>query len=97
MKFSQEPVITAASIAGLVSAIMILLVTFGINITVEQQVAILAVIAAGAPIAAAIWARNKVTPLVNPTDEDGEPLTRTDNTPSLPAQRAAGIEGQLNR
>lgn len=39
-----------------------------------------------------IWAARKTTPLSNPTDEDGVPLTRPDNSPAIGEIRAAQTE-----
>lgn len=93
---SNEPVLSAGAIAGAISAILVALVSLGvIDLTPEQQAAILAAVVAVLPIAMALWARMQVTPLVDPTDEDGEALTRYDGMPSLRAQR--DIDVVINR
>lgn len=92
----QEPVITANAIAGAVGAVLVMLVSLGvIDLSPEQQAAILAAVVAVLPILAALWARLKVTPLVNARDVDGEALTRFDGTPALPEQ--ARIEKEFYR
>jgi len=84
---NEEPVLSAAAIAGAVGAVLAALVSLGvIDLTAEQQAAILAAIVAVTPIAAALWARAQVTPLANPRDVDGEPLSRPGDTLPLAAQ-----------
>lgn len=93
---SNEPVLSAATIAGAISAILVALVSLGvIDLTPEQQAAILAAVVAVLPIAMALWARMQVTPLANARDEDGEALTRYDGTPALREQAKMGVE--INR
>lgn len=58
----KEPVITVASLTALVAATLGLLVSFGIDVSKDQQNAILAVVAVVAPLAVAAFARSKVTP-----------------------------------
>lgn len=62
MILSSEPVVTAGAIAGLVGALLVLLVAFGVPLDETQRNAILAVVIAAVPIVAAVWARSKVTP-----------------------------------
>lgn len=57
----HEPVITTASITAAVSALIALLVAFGIDLTEEQTTAILGVVAVAAPLVVII-ARRYVTP-----------------------------------
>lgn len=84
---NEEPVLSAAAIAGAVGAVLAALVSLGvIDLTAEQQAAILAAIVAVTPIVAALWARAQVTPLANPRDVDGEPLSRSGDTLPLAAQ-----------
>lgn len=59
---SDEPVVTAGAVAGIVGALLVLAVSFGMKITDDQQKAILAVVTLVAPIIAAWIARSKVTP-----------------------------------
>lgn len=60
---NREPVITAASIAAVVTAIAALLKSFGVPISDEQAAAIVAVVGVVAPLVAAVIARGKVTPV----------------------------------
>lgn len=83
---SDEPVLSANTLVALVSAVLVLAISFGMPMTEEQRAAILGVVVIVAPIAAALWARSQVTPLADPRDIDGAELTRPDNTPALPAQ-----------
>lgn len=58
----KEPVVTVASITAGVTAILALLVAFGLPLTGDQQTAILAVVAVVAPPVVALIARRLVTP-----------------------------------
>lgn len=63
MKLSQsEPVITVGSIGAIAAAVLALIVAFGVDLTDEQQTAILGVVAVAAPIIVAIVTRRLVTP-----------------------------------
>lgn len=59
----REPVLTVASITALVSAIVALLVAFGLDLTGDQEKAILGVAAIVAPILVGLFSRPKVTPV----------------------------------
>ncbi len=79
----NEPVIVAGSIAGIVSAVIIMLVSFGlIEWTPTQQQDFLTVIVLVAPIITAFFARSQVTPVKDPQIKTytGEivPLVRAD-------------------
>lgn len=58
----NEPLITVASVTAVITAVVGLLVAFGVPLTDEQQTAILAVVAAVAPLAVGLVARQLVTP-----------------------------------
>lgn len=58
----REPLITAATITALVSALVGLVVQFGVELTDGQQKAIFAVAAILAPLIVGFIARRKVTP-----------------------------------
>ena len=57
-----EPLVTLASITAGATALLGLLVAFGVPLTEEQQVAVLAVVAVAAPFVVALAGRGKVTP-----------------------------------
>lgn len=59
----NEPVLTAAAVTPVAVAILGLLVAFGAPISDEQQTAILAVVGVVVPLASALYARSKVTPV----------------------------------
>lgn len=59
----NEPVITVASITALVAALIALLIAFGVNLSDQQQAAIMGVVAVVGPLVAAFIARRKVTPV----------------------------------
>jgi len=59
----HEPAISIGAISAAVAAVLTLLVAFGIDVTEEQQTAILGVVAAVGPIVAGLLIRRKVTPV----------------------------------
>lgn len=82
---ANYPLITAATITSLVTALIALLRAFGIGATPEQEAAILTLVALVAPWAVALVGHKFTTPLSNPTDIDGEPLTRSNGDPAINA------------
>lgn len=58
----REPSVVIGLVTTAVAAVLALLVAFGIDVTAEQQVAILGVIAGVGPLLAGILIRRKVTP-----------------------------------
>jgi len=70
----REPAAVAASIVAGVTAVIALVVAFGVPLTDEQRTAILGVAAVAAPIIAAALTRPKVTPnaKVDTYVEDGK-------------------------
>lgn len=62
---TREPALTAGGIAALVSAVLALLVVLGVQLPVGFEAALLAVLAAAAPLVAAIVTRARVTPTVD--------------------------------
>jgi len=71
---TREPLLTAAGITALVSAVLGALVAFGLDLTEDQRSAVLAIVAVLAPLAVGLTARGKVTPTADPRNEDGVPL-----------------------
>lgn len=86
---ANEPLLTAAIVTSVIGALITLLKTFGVPINADQQQAISAFVALVAPIAMALWARNKVTSLANPKDELGRPLSGPAGEPTVAQTRAA--------
>ena len=82
----REPLITAGAITGAVTAVIALVVAFGVDVTEDQQAAILGVVAVIAPAVVALWSRRKVTPLADPKDTDGTPLMRETGAVTLRAR-----------
>lgn len=85
---STSPVWNAAGISSIVSALIALLVAFGVPLTEQQTTAILSFVAVVAPFAVAWISASKVTPLSAPTDKDGIPLSRPDGSPTIAQTRA---------
>lgn len=60
---SSEPVITATTVGAIVSAVLALLVAFGLDLASMQIEAVLTLVAVVAPVVlSAVYARSKVTP-----------------------------------
>lgn len=77
-----NPVWNAAVVSSIVSAAITLLVAFGVPVTEAQSAAILGFVGVVTPVLMAWWASSRVTPLAEPRDTDGTPLTRPDNAPA---------------
>lgn len=58
----REPLVTVASVTGIVTAVVAALVAFGVSLTEQQQGAILGLAAVAAPFVVAYFARKRVTP-----------------------------------
>lgn len=86
---NTEPVVTAASVAALISSGVAFARLMGwIVLDDEQFNALMVFVNLLLPIVAAMWARAQVTPLRQPRDVDGQPLTRPDSSPALKARRS---------
>lgn len=59
----NEPLVTVATITAAITALLGLLVAFGVSLTGDQEKAILGVAAVAAPLLVAAFARSKVTPV----------------------------------
>jgi hypothetical protein len=79
---TNSPVWSAATVTAIVSALITLLVAFGVPINQDQTAALMGFVAVVAPIAVAWVASPRVTSLKNPQDEDGTPLRRVDDAPT---------------
>lgn len=96
---NKEPVITAASIAGLLSAGISFSRLMGwIALTDDQYNALMLFLGMALPIGLSIWARNEVTPLADPKDTDGVALTRPGDVPVNKKMEPIQAEAiQINR
>ncbi len=68
----REPVITAAFLVALVQALIVLLQVFGITAMSNEQIAAIMAIVT---LVAGVVARAYVTPVSDPRDNAGNPLT----------------------
>jgi hypothetical protein len=59
---TREPLVTVASITALIGALIGLVVAFGVDLTGDQQTAILGLTTVAAPLLVAALVRSKVTP-----------------------------------
>ena len=71
---NTQPVLTWAAIVAFLETIVVLLTSFGIDLSDGQQTAITAALVALGPIVAALLAWGKVTPLARPRDAEGNAL-----------------------
>lgn len=78
MNPTNEPVRLGATIIGAIGAILAVLVAFGVDLSITQQEAIIAAVAALIALASAIgvgeWVRRRVTPTADPKDDQGRNL-----------------------
>jgi len=91
MDLRREPVAIAGSIVGLIMALIMWLITMGyLNWTPEQITATEQLIAIAIPLILSavgiLWTRWQTTPMVDPRDDDGMPLTRSDHSPAKRAR-----------
>ena len=70
----KEPLATKSVVVAAVTALIGVVVAFGLPLSTEQQAAILALTAVVAPIVLALFARKDVTPVADPKTDEGEPL-----------------------
>ena len=76
----REPLLTKASwVVAVVVAVIAVAVTFGPPLTDEKQKVLLALAGVLAPIGTAVWGRRSVTPVADPRDDEGNPLTPADD------------------
>lgn len=75
MGSTREPLVTNGSIIAIITAVLALVVAFGVDLTTDQQVAILGVTATVVPVVLALVTRGQVTPVASPQNDDGVPLT----------------------
>lgn len=80
-----EPALTTSTITSLVAAAITLLVSFGLPLSADQQVAISAFVAIVAPIVAGLVTRTQVTPAA-------EVAVKVDSTGGLVAADALHAE-----
>lgn len=86
-----EPVLRSMLVPA-ASAVIGLLVSFGVPVTAEQRVSILELVTVLVGVIAAAsawWARRRVTPVESPRDADGAQLVRADGR-ALLADRVDG-------
>lgn len=79
----SESILTAATLSGLVSATLVMLVALEvIQLDDAQMAAIVGFCAVASPILLSLWPRSQTTNLANPTDTDGVPLSRPGDVPA---------------
>jgi len=58
-----EPVLAATTLVSVVASILVLLRSFGVQLSDDQYNAIINVVAIVGPVVAGLWARRRVTPV----------------------------------
>lgn len=81
------PLITAGAVVTLVTLVIALLRTFGIPITVEQEVLLIKITAIVSPWIIVWYGHHKTTPLANPKAADGEKLVRVSGNQTPPKEK----------
>lgn len=90
---NTESVITAASIAGLISAgISFCRLMNWITLTDDQYNALMIFIGMALPIGFGLWARSRVTELAKPRDVDGTELSRPGDVPAI--KELSNLQGE---
>lgn len=79
----REPLGPVAVVVAALAAILTALIAFGVDVSEAQVAAILGVASTVGPIIVWLWGRRRVTPVADPRDDDGAPLTRADGTPAV--------------
>jgi hypothetical protein len=75
-----EPLVTDATVIAVVTALLALGASFGLDLSDGQRNAVLGAVAVLAPLVLAYISRRKVTPNADPRAADGTPLVRLDST-----------------
>lgn len=88
--FARQPIITTATLAALVSAVLALLTAFGVPLTDAQQEAISGLAAVLAPLVVALVGYRLVTPTADPRDRHGRPLVPAAPDGQLPEHAEPG-------
>lgn len=83
----ERPVLTAAMLVALATAVLSIIAALGVPISADLKVALLSAISIIAPLAVWKLQSGKTTPIVNPKDEHGNELVRKD-TGTTPARAA---------
>lgn len=69
----MEPLVSRASIVSGVTAVLALLVSFGVDLNADQQTAIMGVVAVVAPLVVAAVTRHRVSPYPATSNIDETP------------------------
>jgi len=75
---TREPLISTATAVAVVTAVIALLVAFGVGLNDDQRTAILGFTAVAVPLVTALLARSKVTPTADPRNDAGDRLVPAD-------------------
>ena len=75
---SREPLAVRAAIVAAVAGLINVAVLFGWDLSVEQVGAINTAVGLVGTAVVVVWSRGAVTPLSDPRDSNGDPLTTDD-------------------
>jgi len=78
---NREPLAVRGAVIAVVSAGVQMLVAFGVPLTGEQEGALLAFVNVASILAVIVWTRGAVTPVTDPRDDYGDPLTPDSGEP----------------
>ena len=90
----NEPVMSYALFITAINTLIAMLQSLGVLTLSDDQYTAVTVFVSAFTILLAAVLRQYVTPLLNARDDDGEELTRSDNSPTLKAQAAQLREEQ---
>jgi len=74
MALERDPVVVAGAIAALIESVLVLAITFGLEVSAEQLGAITVVIIGFGSTVASLVGRKRVTPVSSPFNDEGQPL-----------------------
>lgn len=77
MSTTREPLAVRAAVVAAIAALINVAVAFGWDLSVDQVGALNAAIGLVATAVVVVWSRGTVTPVADPRDDNGEPLTPT--------------------
>ena len=76
---TREPLAIRAAIVAAVAALIDVAVAFGLDLSVDQVAALNAAVGLFATAVVVVWSRGAVTPVADPKDANGLPLTAPDD------------------
>lgn len=72
---TREPLAIRGAVIAAVQAALTFAVLMGLDLTPEQVAGAMALVATLGTLAVVLWTRGKVTPISDPRDNEGNPMT----------------------